>query len=118
MGDLAVGARPDHDVPELVLGGEAALGVDRDLEAGLSGSRRRADLACSHLDVLFAQRGDHVAGGHRAGGQFLRVQPDTHRIRTLADHLHVADAIAAGQDVLDVQLGVAGQVQHVVAIVG
>ncbi len=86
----AAGVGAQHDVAELLLGGEAALGVDGDLEGGLAGRRRRADLAGGDLDVLFAQGVDHVARGHGARGELLRVEPDPHRIGPGAELLHVA----------------------------
>ncbi len=118
VADLASRARTHHDVAELLLGGQAALGVDGDLEVGLAGRGRRADLAGGDLDVLLAQGRDDVAGGHAAGRQLLGVQPDAHGIGAGAEHLHVAHAIGAGQGVLDVQLGVVGQVELVVAVIG
>ena len=67
VGDLRRSAPArDHDVAELLLGRQAALGVDGDLEVGLAGRGRGADLAGGHLDVLLAQRADHVAGGQAA----------------------------------------------------
>ena len=53
--DLAVVAGLDDDVAELLLVGEAARGVERDLELGV-GRGRRADLAGRHLHVLLADR--------------------------------------------------------------
>src|SRR5207247_6724945 len=53
-----------------------------------------------------------------ARGQLIRVDPDTHGVVLLTEQDHVADAVHAGQFVLEVNRGVIGQVQVVAAAVG
>ena len=86
--------------------------------AELLGPRRRVQRTGGDLHVLLADRIDHVAGGERALGQLLRVQPHAHRVLAGTEDLHVADAIEPAQHILHVQARVVRQVQHVVALIG
>ena len=83
-----------------------------------SADRLLADGAGGNLHVLLADGADDVAGGQVAGGEFVRVEPDAHRIVARAENPHVARAGNAGQDVLDLQGGVVAQINLVVAAVG
>ncbi len=118
MGHRAVRLAAHDDVEELVLGDQAALGVDVELERGAVRAGRRIQRAGGHFHVLFADRLQHVAGGQAARGELLRVQPDAHAVFAGTEGLHVADAVEACQLVLDMQARIVRQVQHVVALVG
>ena len=116
-GDFAVVADADDDVLELFLGDQAALSVDRQLETVAGIGRRRAEGTSGDLAVLFADGGDHVGGGEPARGDLVRVEPDAQRVVAHTEQLYVADAVQARQLVLDVERGVVGQVEHVVALI-
>src|SRR5204863_367712 len=64
--------------------------------------------------VLLAQRPDHVAGGQVARRQLVRVEPDAHAVVLLAELEDVADALHAGQRVLDLDGGEITQIKLVV----
>src|ERR1700730_11355455 len=53
----------DDDVLEVALIDQAALGIDRELEIGAVGHRRRAQLPGRDLHVLLTDRGDDIARG-------------------------------------------------------
>ena len=59
----------------------------------------------------------HVAGRQVARGQLGRIDPDAHAVIALAEQEDVADAVDAGQLVLDLHQGVVAQVELVVAAV-
>src|SRR5258708_362432 len=91
--------------------------------ANSSGSDRRprawtVDLAGGHLHVLFAYGGDHVAGREVERGQLVGPNPDAHAVVLLAENADVADAVHAGDLVLDLDGGVVADVELVVAVVG
>ena len=73
-----IGAGFDDDVAEGLGVGEAALGLDVELEGAWHRHRRLVDHASGNLHVLAAQSGDHVAGGQIADGELFRVEPDAH----------------------------------------
>ncbi|MNS26849.1 hypothetical protein D3C72_587850 [compost metagenome] len=116
-GDFAIGTGADDDVLELFLIDQATLGVDRQLEAGRTRGGWGAQLAGGHLAVLFADRSHHITGGEVARSGLVRVQPHAQRVVAHAEQLHIAHAAQARQLVLDVEDGVVGQVEHVVAVV-
>ena len=90
-----------HDVLELLLGLEPALRVDDQLPVLPARHRRLADLPGRHLHVLLADRVHHL-GRHQVDvGHLLRVEPDPHGVVAVAEHGHVADAVEAGEFVLD-----------------
>ena len=110
----AAGARLDDDVLELADLGQPPRGADADLVALTLARRRLADAAGRHLDVLLAQRVDHVAGGDRPGRQPVGIEPDAHRILALAEDEHLADAGEPLERVLDVDVDVVAHEQRVV----
>ena len=57
---------------------------------------------------------DHVAGRQVPRRQLVRVEPDAHAVVLLAEDEHVADAVHAGQRVLELDGGVIAQVELVV----
>ncbi|MNM85075.1 hypothetical protein D3C81_971810 [compost metagenome] len=115
--DFTVVARANDDVLELFLTDQAALSVDRQLEAlGIRG-RGRAQCTGSHLTVLFTNRVDHIGGGQVARSGLVRIEPHPQRVVAHAEQLHITDTAQTRQLILDVEQGVVGQVEHVVAFV-
>ena len=76
--------------------------------------RRLADAAGGDLDVLLAQRTDHVAGRDLARGEAIGIEPQAHRILALAEDGDVADAGHALQGVAHVDVEVVAQEERVV----
>ncbi len=111
--DPAVGIGLDDDVLELAHVLEPAQRLDAELEGAGVGHRQLIEAARRHLDVLALDRVDHVGRGEIELGHPLRVEPDAHRVVARAEHLDVADAVQAGQHVLDLQRGVVGDVELV-----
>ena len=64
--DFTVGAGTNHNVLELFLSDQAALGIDRQLEACVTRRRLGAQGTGCHLAVLLADRRDHIGGGQVA----------------------------------------------------
>ncbi len=116
-GDRAVFAGANDDVLEFLFGDQTTLGVDRQLEVCRARCRRRAQRTCGDLAVLFANRVDHVRCGEVARGDLLRVEPDAQGVIAHAEQLHITNAIQPRQLVLDVECGVVGQVEHVIALI-
>ena len=116
-GDFTVIASANDDVLELFFGHQTALGIDRQLEAGGIRGRGCTQGAGSHLTVLLADRVDHIGGRQIARSGLVRIEPHPQRVIAHAEQLHVANPAEAGQFILDVEDGVVGQVQHVVALV-
>ncbi|MNM47889.1 hypothetical protein D3C81_588640 [compost metagenome] len=114
---FTVYAALEHDVAELLLAAQAALGIDQGQELAV-GHRLGAELAGRDLHVLLAHGAHHVAGGQAARGNLVRVQPSAHGVVTTTEDLRVAHALDTCQRVLDVQAGVVAQVQGVVLAVG
>ena len=109
-GDAAVGVGRHDDVVELLRGRQPAERLHRDLKAAGRFGRRLIDGAGRDLDVVGPQRRDDVAGGEAADLHLGGIEPDPHRVVAGAEHDGVADAVDAGDDVLDVDGGVVGDV--------
>ncbi len=105
----------DDDVAEFLDRLQAPLGVHRKLDVDALESGRGTHDARGGLHVLLADGRDDVVGRHAMLGDPLRIQPDAHRIVARAEQLHVADALHAGEAILDVEQPVVAQVGHVVA---
>ncbi len=80
--------------------------------------RRLVDGAGGNLHVGGAQGRDHVAGGQAARLHLGGVEPDPHGIVARAEHDRVADAVDTGEDILDVDGRVIGNVLLVERAVG
>ena len=116
---LSRGSDLEHDVAELLLGGEPADAAEGDLECLFaSAAGTLSDLPGNDLRVLGADRGNHVAGSEAEFREFVGVHPDPHRVVALAENRHVADAGNASNLFLQMERGVVAQVQLVVASVG
>ena len=89
---------------------------DAELEGagGLHG--RLVEHAGGDLGVFGLEGGDDLAGGEAAGGDLFGVEPDAHGVVAGADDVDVADAGCAGEDVLDLQGGVVGEVELVARV--
>ena len=86
--------------------GQSAQGGDGELERLPGRSRLLAEMAGGHLHVLLADGVGHVGGGQVQRRQPLRIDPEAHAVVLLAELLAVADAVHAGQLVLDLDGGV------------
>ena len=115
--DFTVVAGANHNVLELFLGDQAALGIHRQLEAGVRRCRLGTQGTGGHLTVLLADRVDHIGGGQVARGSLVRIEPYAQGIVAHAEQLHVAHAVQARQFILDVEDRVVGQVEHVVTLI-
>ena len=112
---LAVGAGLDDDLAEFLRRNQPAFGVDLQFEIHRLRHRLLADRAGGDLHVLFADGGDHVAGGQVARGDLVRVEPDAHGVIARAENLHVARAGNARQHILHLQRGIIAQINLVIA---
>src|SRR5205085_9779005 len=93
---FAVRAALDDDGAELLLGAEAALGVDEQLRVNRARGRLLADAAGGNLDVLFADGRNHLGGGQALGGDLVGIEPDAHGVVARAEDADLADALQAG----------------------
>ena len=96
VGDRPAAVGLQDDVRELLGVGEPALGDDGVLEVLAARHGRPAELPGRHLDVLLAQGGDDVPGGHVARGELVGIDPDAHAVVLLAQQGDVADALRRG----------------------
>ncbi len=117
MRTTAVGGLLDHDIGELGRVGQAAERAHRDLEGELVGHRRRIEHARGDLDVLALQRVGDVERGQVQRLQPVGIEPDLHRIVAGAEDGDGADAVDAGQQILDLDVGVVGHEQRVARLV-
>src|SRR5258706_2373176 len=84
--DAAIGAGLDDDFSKLVGCGEAALGVDGELELGAAGREGLAtDDAGGDLDVLLLDGFYSITGAEIARGELVWVEPDAHRVIASAE---------------------------------
>ena len=83
-----------------------------------AGSRRSARAAGGDLHVLLAHRVDQIACRQPELGEAFRVEPDTHRIATLAEDADAAHARHALQCVEHVDVGVVREEERVARAVG
>ena len=97
---------------------ETAERLHRDLERAGLVDRRLIEHAGGDLDVLALQRADDVAGGQAERLQAVGIEPDPHRIVAAAEHRDRADAVDAGERILDLERGVVGDEQRVARLVG
>ena len=95
-----------HHIAELLGVGQAAQGVDDELELLACGHGLLADGAGGHLQVLLAQRHHHLVGGQAQAGHFLGVEPGAHGVVALAHEGDIAHAGQAEQLVTDLDGGV------------
>ena len=115
--DLSVVAGLDDDVLILIDVAEPALQFDGVLEVDAGRRRRHADLTGGHVLALPLQRRHDVLRVQAARFELLRIEPDPHRILTGAEHVDVADPGKSRQLVPEIDGGVIGEVEAVVAVV-
>jgi len=72
-----------------------------------------AELAGRDLDVLLSDGAHHVARGHAARSDLVRIEPNAHRIVAAAEQPYLADAGNARELVLDPDIGVVAQVKRI-----
>ena len=116
-GDLAVRTGLQDDVTEFLLGDEPALGVDREREVARARLWGTADRARRDLNVLLADRPDHIGPRHSARSDLVRIEPDAHRIIPAAKDQGLADTLDASDLVLDAQGGIIAEIQGVVFLI-
>ena len=105
--------------PNSVFRGQPALGVDRELERRVRRRGGRAEHAGGDLDVLLADRADDVAWPSAAATARRSGSSQTRMLYSPAPNTCTAPTPAdAGQLVLDPQVRVVREVEHVVAVVG
>src|SRR5258705_2268970 len=117
IGDVAGRADLDYDALEVLLGVQAALGVDRVLEVQPRRRRLATDNTGRHLDVLRAHRRQDFVHSQRARGHRIWSEPEPHRVVAAADDANLAHALETRQLVSDVDYGVVAQVKSVVTAV-
>ena len=102
--EIAIGVL-DDEIVELFRRTEIRLGQHREL------TLLALDAARRHLDVLAAQRVLDILRRQLVGGEPLRIEPNAHRIGPVAVEAHLGHAIQGRELVLDVAVGVVGDLQ-------
>ena len=116
--DLSALGRTNNDILELFRLGQPAERRKGDLQQAARAGRWIADLPGRNLQVLLAQRVDHVAHGQISHGHFVRVDPHSHAVIALAEHQHFADARQTREFVANAHQRVIAQIKLVVAAFG
>ncbi len=98
----SVGQRLHHHFLELIDRGEARARGDDRVQHLRVGHRLLADLAGRDLRILRGDRIRHIARLQVEAAQFVRVEPDAHRILR-AEHIEIADALEAAQTILQMR---------------
>jgi hypothetical protein len=114
---LAARPAPENDLAE-GLGRSQPPGHGQRQLVRAAGVRLLAHRARGHLQVLRADRVDHVAGDQAARGHAVGVEPDAQAVVAGAPDHHLADTRHAQQRVAHLQLREVRQVQQVVAAPG
>jgi len=105
------------DVLELLGVGQAAQGVDLQLERLACRDGRLAELSGRDLQVLLQDSRLHVCRCHAELGEAVRVEPDPHGVALLAEDRHVAGAGQALYRVHELQVGVVAEADGVHGLV-
>src|SRR5207302_5310682 len=100
---LALRPLLDDDVTELLLIEQTALRADRELKILAGGDGRLANRAGGYLKVLLADGAHDITGRHVARREFLRIEPDAHRVITRSQHRHISDARDARELIFHLQ---------------
>ncbi len=114
----AVGIGADDDVAEVGFRDEAALCADAVGEFLAGGNRLRPDLAGGIHGVLLLDGLDDFGNGDVALGENIGVDPEPHRILARAEDGHAGDAVGAGERIVEVDVGVVGEEDVVVGVIG
>ena len=114
----ALVVRLQHDGGELFRRRKPAERLHVELIGLLRGDRRLVQHARRDLDVLRAQRGEHLARVQIMRGDLVRIEPDSHGVFAAAEDLHVADAGQSRQHVLHMQRRIVRDVERVARAVG
>ena len=115
--ERAVRVGADDDGLELLGLGQAALGLDVDLQLGL-GHRLRADPTDGCLHVLRLKRCYHIIGRQLERGQSLSVEPDPHRVVERTEEIGVADSRHALDGVENVDGRVVREKEQITGLIG
>ena len=107
----------DDDVTELLLIEQTALRADRELKILAGRDGRLADRAGGYLKVLLADGAHDIPGRHVARREFLRIEPDAHRVITRSKHRHISDARDARELIFHLQKCVVAEVEFIARFV-
>ncbi len=94
-------------------GGQPAKRLYVELVGLSRGDRWLVEDTRRDLNILCPQSSEDFTGAQIVGRDFIRIEPDTHRIFAAAYDLHVADARQARKQVLDVQGCIVRNIEHV-----
>ena len=103
--EIAVGLLDDQ-VIELIRRAQVGLGENGEL------ALLALDAAGRHLDILAPERGLDVLRRQLVGGEALRIEPNAHGIFAFAEQTHLGNAGKRGELILDVALGIVGDLQR------
>jgi hypothetical protein len=115
--DPAVVACVDDDALELCGVLEAAERVHGELERRAGRSGRLPDGSRRDLDVLLAERGNHVSCRQTELGNPLRVQPHAHAVLARTEQADIADTVDAREHVANPEQCVVAEIQRVATAV-
>jgi hypothetical protein len=112
----SVGIGAYHHILEVGRRGQAALGLDVQLQLLLVRYRPRADASDGRLDVLRLNGVDDVAGGQAEAGQPVGPHPGAHRVVLWTPQCRIADAGRAPELIEKIDRHVVGQKQRIVRV--
>ena len=113
-----VGVRTQHDRAKLVGCLQPALRADRVRQLLAGRARRSAELPRGVDGVLLLNGVREVGHGQAHRRQTIGLDPDPHRVVVGAEDEHLTDAGHTSEPVDDVDVGVVGEEQRVVGVVG
>ena len=90
-------------------GRKAALDIDRVLELRAGFRRRLSDLSGGRYQILLADYVGEIVAGQPQLGEFVRANPEAHRVVALADDHRGPDSRHAGDRIHQVDGGVVGK---------
>ena len=104
----------NNNILKLFDGTEPTERFDGVLELLVGRAGHFPDLPGGDLDILLANRAQHIVRGQIARFQTRRVQPDAHPEILGPEHLHIADARHTRQGILDPQRDKVAQINPVI----
>src|SRR6201987_5642038 len=107
-GYASLAVRLENDVTEFFRSGQTTTRFDVDLVGLVTGNRRSVQNARRNLEILCAQGGENLRGTKIMGSNFIRVEPNPHRVFAAALKLYIADALKARQRILHMKGRVVG----------
>ncbi len=107
-----------NDLFELFRRSQAALRANRVSEGLAFGNRLAAHLPGGIDGVLGLNGADNFRDRHLQLGQLIGLHPEAHGVLAGAEDLNGADALHAGERVVQVDVGVVGQELRVIGAIG